>query len=167
MDDAIKRMNKLRKKKALRRHKRQIKYRMRMGYQNTADDNPEIHGEQIFQLQRVKNDDILEKLVGSKAKDYTNFIQNQRELDVDFGDDYEPQMDDESGGIIDNSKRMDEDYNILQKESDSENENEENNNAQDDSDIEGGEKMDRNMEQYLDLLYDSMLERREKQKNFF
>jgi len=90
-----------------------------MGFQNTADDNPEIHGEQIFQLQRVKNDDILEKLVGSKAKDYTKFIQNQRELDVDFGENDYNQMttDDDKGALVESSARMDEDYKILQQKS--------------------------------------------------
>jgi len=141
-----------------------------MGFQNTADDNPEINGEQIFQLQKIKNDDILEKLVGSKAKDYTKFIQSQRELEVDFGEtDYSNQMiiDDESGAMVESSKRMDEDYKVLQQQSESESENE---NANDSDDSEGDGltvKNDRKMEQYLDMLYDSLLERREKQKKFF
>lgn len=170
MQDIINQLAKLKRRKLNLQRKRKIKYSMKMGYHiNEKDENDLIDDSStIFTLGAVKTDTILEQLVGSRAKQFTEKLLDKVDDDeINFGDDNSSDNEDDWKTKREGAKRMDEDFETLQALKAAEPAKKKKRTLyEEDMDEEGNPKKDRKTEQYLDILYDSMLQRREKQKKF-
>lgn len=171
MQDIINQLAKLKRRKLNLQRKRRIKYSMKMGYHiNDKDENDLVDDSTtIFTLGAVKTDSVLEQLVGSRAKQFSEKLissANNEDDEIDFGDDSESDNDDWITRR-EGAQRMDDDFETLQNEKEPAKK-KKRTLYEDDVDEDGNPlvKKDRKTEQYLDILYDSMLQRRERQKKF-